>query len=367
MKITAAVLRATRGPVSIESLNLEEPRADEVIVRVVASGVCHTDILIRDGVLPVPTPPVVLGHEGAGVVERIGSAVTKVSPGDRIVMTFNSCGSCESCVEGATTYCHHIGPYNFAGKRPDGSTPLSKGAERISGYFFAQSSWATHALCAERNIVKVPNKARLELLGPLACGVQTGAGAVINALKVRPGKSLAVFGAGSVGLSAIMAARVVGATTIVAVDVHDSRLELARQLGATHTINPRSDDPTRAILELTGSGVHFAFDSTGIGGVIRQAVECLAPRGLCGIVGASAPGTEITLDETHFMTGGRRLMGIVGGDSVPETFIPTLIELHRQGRFPFDRMVKFYSLSQINDAIHDSETGAVIKPIVRME
>jgi aryl-alcohol dehydrogenase len=352
--------------VSIETLQLEEPRSDEVLVRVVAAGVCHTDILIRDGVLPTP-PPVVLGHEGAGVVERVGRCVTKVGAGDHVVMSFNSCGHCESCIEGATTYCHEIVPYNFAGQRPDGSSALSKEGERINGHFFAQSSWATHAICNERNIVKVPKSAPLELLGPLGCGIQTGAGAVINALKVGAGKSIAVFGVGTVGLSGIMAARVVGATKIIAIDVHDTRLELARQLGATHTINSRRDDPTKAILELTGSGTHFAFDTTGIAGVIRSAVDALAPRGVCGIVGASAPGSEIILDEAHFMTGGRRLIGIVQGEAAPDVFIPMLVDLHQQGRFPFDQMVRFYSLQQINEAIHDSESGATIKPIVVME
>ena len=365
MEITAAVCRTPGAALSIETLDLDEPRDTEILVRVVAAGVCHTDLVVRDGMLPTP-PPVVLGHEGAGVVERVGRSVTKVAAGDHVVMTFNSCGSCPSCIEDAATYCHDFFPRNFAAARADGSSALAKDGERINSNFFGQSSFATHALCHERNVVKVPTEAPLELLGPLACGVQTGAGAVINALRVGAGRSFVVFGAGSVGLSAVMAAHLAGATTIVAVDLNDSRLELAEELGATHTVNSSAHDPVEAVMAITDGGAHFALDTTGLGAVIRTAVECLAPRGTCGVLGASAMGTEITLDEVHFMSGGRRLMGIVEGESTPDVFIPVLIDLHRQGRFPFDKLVTFYPFEKINDAIHDSESGATIKPIVRM-
>ena len=365
MKIQAAVARDKSGPLTLETLDLEDPRDDEILVRVVATGVCHTDVVVRDGLLPTPHP-VVLGHEGAGIVERVGRNVTKVAAGDAVVMTYDSCGECPSCAVHAQSYCHAFFPRNFFGTRADGSSALSKDGERIHGNFFGQSSFATHALCHERNVVKVPGNAPLELLGPLACGVQTGAGAVLNALAVRAGASFAVFGAGSVGLSAVMAARVAGATTIVAIDLHDERLDFARSVGATHTLNPSRDDVVASLLALTGYGVDYALDTTGVAKVIRQAADSLAPRGTCGVLGASAPGTEIVLDEVHFMSGGRRLMGIVEGESDPDTFIPMLIELHREGRFPFDRMVKFYPLDQINEAIADSLEGRTIKPIVRM-
>lgn len=365
MKIRAAVARAPSAPLSLETLELEEPRDTEILVRVVATGVCHTDMVVRDGMLPTPLP-VVLGHEGAGVVERVGRAVSKVAPGDHVVMSFNSCGTCPSCFDHAASYCHEFFPRNFFATRADGSTALSKEGERIHGNFFGQSSFATHALCHERNVVKVPKDVPLELLGPLACGVQTGAGAVMNALEVGPGKSFAVFGAGSVGLSAVMAARVVGATTIIAVDLNEDRLAFAREVGATHAINPKNTDAAAEILRISGYGVDFALDTTGLAPVIRSAVGSLAPRGICGILGASGPGSEINLDEVHFMSGGRRLIGIVEGESTPETFIPMLIGLYRQGRFPFDKMVRFYPLEHINEAIADSEEGRAIKPIVRM-
>lgn len=231
--ILAAVARMPGGELSLETLSIDEPRANEILVRVVATGVCHTDLVARDRQLPVPFP-VVLGHEGAGIVEKTGSAVSKVAPGDPVVMTFASCGHCPSCLDHATAYCHQFFPRNFFAVRPDGSTTLSAAGEKIHGNFFGQSSFATFAICGERNIVKVPADVPLELLGPTACGIQTGAGSILNVLRPQAGERIAVFGVGSVGLSAIMACRLVGAGTIIAVDRHDSRLALARNWGDPH-------------------------------------------------------------------------------------------------------------------------------------
>ncbi len=365
MNVRAAVARSARAPLSLEALELDEPRADEILVRVVATGVCHTDIAMRDQTFPVPQP-VVLGHEGAGVVERVGAGVRRVVPGDHVVMTYDSCGTCAACADNVPTYCYHFFGRNFAAARSDGSTSLRAGGEAVHGNFFGQSSFATYALCTDRNVVKVSKELPLELLGPLACGVQTGAGAVMNALRVGVGRSIAVFGTGSVGLSAIMAARVVGATTIVGVDVSAERLALARELGATHTVNAGDGDPAAAIVALTGIGVDFALEATGIPSVIRQAVDSLAQHGTCGIVGAAPVGSTVTLDVLHLMTGGRTLRGIVEGESTPSLFIPALAELYVQGRFPFDKLVTFYPFERISEAIHDSETGAVVKAVVRM-
>lgn len=367
MKIRAAVARAPSAPMSLEDLELEGPRDDEILVRLVATGVCHTDIAMRDQAYPVPQP-IVLGHEGAGVVDKIGRSVTKVAPGDHVVMTFNSCGRCPSCDEHLPSYCHDFFGYNFGGSRPDGSTPLAKGGERVNGNFFGQSSFATYALCHERNIVRVRKDAPLELLGPLACGIQTGTGAIINALKLRPGQSIAVYGTGSVGLSGIIAACLSGAGTVIAIDVNEERLKLAGELGATHTINPDRDNPVETIMRIAGraAGVDFTFETTGLVPVIRQAIESLAPRGVCGFVGASPVGTEVPVDLAHMMTAGRALRGIVEGDSNPDVFIPMMIDLYLQGRFPFDKLVTFYPFDKINEAVHDSETGKAVKPIVRM-
>jgi len=366
MKIQAAVARAACAPLAIETLDIEAPRATEVLVRVIATGVCHTDMVVRDGHLPTPMP-VVLGHEGAGIVEAVGASVRKVKVGDHVVMSFNSCGCCPSCRDDEPAYCHEFFPRNFFAAREDGSSGLSKDGETVHGNFFGQSSFATRALCHERNVVKVRDDVPLDLLGPLGCGILTGAGAVMNSLQVKAGKSIVVFGTGSVGLSAVMAARAVGATTIIAVDVNAERLQFALTVGATHTINPKAEDPVARILEITGAGANFSLDTTALMPVVRQALLCLAPRGACGVLGAAPMGTELQLDEVHLMSGGRRLIGIVEGSANPDTFIPKLIDLHVQGLFPFDRMVRFYPFERINEAIADSEQGRAIKPIVCME
>lgn len=365
MEITAAVIRAKGGDAALERLRLEDPRADEVLVRIVATGICHADLFIRDQIYPVP-PPVVLGHEGAGVVERVGAGVTTVAPGDHVVITYNACGECESCRDGARNYCHEHFERNFLCQRADGSSPLRNGDEIVRGYFFGQSSFATHAICREIGIVKVPGDAPLELLGPLACGVQTGAGAVMQAFDVQPGQSVAVIGTGSVGLSAVIAAHLRGAAQIVAVDRSPERLAKAQSLGATHAVDARTADVAEAIRAASTGGCHFALDTTGSPEAIRAAVDALAVRGVCGTVGANAPDTEVHLNLIHMMGAGRTFRGIVEGDVDPQTFIPELIELHRQGRFPFDQIVTTYPFDEINKAFADVEAGRTIKAVLLM-
>ena len=367
MKTLAAVVTEIGKPLSLMELDIEDPRDDEILVRVIASGVCHTDLVVQAGMLPVPIP-VILGHEGAGVVERIGSKVSKVKPGDHVVMSFNSCGACESCSEKEPAYCYEFMPRNFGATREDGTTALSIENSPIHSNFFGQSSFATFSICRELNVVKVPKTVDLSLLGPLGCGILTGAGAVINALPVKKGSSFLVFGTGSVGLSSVMAAQIQGASTIIAIDLNEDRLEVARELGATHTFNPNNTtDLVDKIIELTTHGVNAALDTTGLPDVIRDAVLCLAPRGSCGILGACPPDFEVTINELHFFTGGRKLIGIVEGSAYPDEMIPKLINYFEEGQFPFDRLIKFYDFEHINQAIEDSEKGKTIKAIVRMQ
>lgn len=366
MDIKAAVARGPHAALSLETLQMEPPRADELRVRLVATGICHTDLGMRDQQLPTPAPAV-LGHEGAGIVEAVGEAVTRVAPGDHVVMSFNACGHCPNCFDGAPAYCYDFTARNFHGARSDGSSALSHDGEYIHANIFGQSSFASHAICHERNVVRVDPDVDLAVLGPLGCGVQTGAGAVFNSLALRPNETIAIFGAGGVGLSAIMAARIAGAARIVAIDKNDARLALAGELGATHTFNPDSDDVAAALRDCVPSGLNYSIDTTGLPAVIATAVGALAPRGICGIVGAVAPGTTLALDLFPVMSEGRCLRGIIEGDSVAERFIPQLIALYRQGRFPFDRLIRFYPFDEINQAIADTEAGRVVKPVVRFE
>jgi aryl-alcohol dehydrogenase len=368
MRITAAVARVANGPFTIEQLDLDEPREDEVCVRIVGTGICHTDLSLRDQMLPIPFP-VVLGHEGAGVVTSVGGRVTKVAPGDHVVMSFMSCGQCRNCLTGLPAGCERIFELNFACCRTDGSRTLrarGAGAGPVHASFFSQSSFATHALANERNVVKVPKDLPLRILGPLGCGVMTGAGSVLAALRPPAGSSLAVFGTGAVGLSAIMAARATGCSTIVGVDINERRLDLARDLGATHAIDARQGNAAEIIRGITHGGADYSIDATGVPAVTRQAVECLRVPGTCGLVGGAPFGTEFSFAwESLFF--GRGIRGIVAGEVVPELFIPRLIELYRDGRFPFDRLLEFYALAEINEAAGAAAEGRVLKPVLLMD
>ena len=363
--ITAAVVRAKGGPWLLETLELDEPRDDEVLVRIVGVGICHTDLSIRDQYLPLRLP-IVLGHEGAGVVERVGARVKGLQPGDHVVLAPASCGACGNCQSGLQVYCEQFLPLNIGLRRPDGSATIRAAEGKVHGAFFGQSSFATHALANERSAIKVPRDVPLELLGPLGCGIQAGAGTILNALRPRAGATLAVFGAGSVGLSAIMAARLVGCTTIVAVDLQEGRLQLARELGATQAINNAGGNVVDEVRQVTaGHGVHFAIDTTAQPTVIRQAFDCLATPGVCAVLGLASQGTEVSLD-INTLGNGRTVRGVTEGESVARTFIPALVELWRQGRFPFDRLIRQYDFADINQAAADMASGATLKPVLRM-
>jgi aryl-alcohol dehydrogenase len=364
MQIKAAIFRSTSQPFSVETVTLDEPREEEVLVKIVACGICHTDLSVKSQHLP-PQPPAVLGHEGAGVVERVGRRVSGLSAGDHVVLSFLSCGRCEPCDGGQPYACDRMLELNFSGRAPDGRATISDSHGAIASSFFGQSSFATYAIGRERNCVKVPKDIALEKLGPLGCGVQTGAGAAINALGLRPGATVAIFGAGSVGLSAVMGAMVAGATRIISIDLNERRLELARELGATHTVRAAHSDPVEELTKLSPGGVPFILETSGNPQALTQGVKALRSGGMLGIVGAPPFGTEITL-EVHHLLFNRTIRGIIEGLSNPPNFIPRLVELYRQGRFPFDKLVKFYGLDDINQAVHDSETGVTVKPVLRM-
>jgi aryl-alcohol dehydrogenase len=361
VRIEAAVCREGAASPTIETLELEAPRAGEILVRIAACGVCHTDLRVASR--PGPRP-IVLGHEGAGVIEQVGDGVESLRPGDPVLMSFSWCGDCPACRRHARAYCQSTGALNFSGLRADGSSPLSKGGELVFGAFFGQSSFATHAICQARTVVKAPADLPLETLAPLGCGVQTGAGAVLNSLNVRPGQSLAVFGVGAVGLSAVMAGKVAGADPIIAVDVNPARLALARELGAAEAIDPADVDPVAAILDITGAGADAVLNTTDLPDVYLQGVAALAAKGTFGFV--TMPKAELALDLARIFLGGRKIQGVVQGDSEPDVFIPRLIELYRQGRFPLDRLITPYPFEAIAEAMHDSEAGRAVKPVLLM-
>jgi aryl-alcohol dehydrogenase len=323
------------------------------------AGMGHTDLLPRSPDF-LAQPPIVTGHEGAGVVEAVGPGVVHVAPGDAVVLSFDSCGTCPNCRGGHPAYCESFFPRNLFGVDLTGATRATdKSGKPISVRWFGQSSFATHAISTERNTVVVDKDLPLDLLGPLGCGIQTGAGSVFVAMGVEPGSTLAVFGAGAVGLAAVMAGRVAGAGKIVAVDLHKNRLDLALELGATHVVEA-GDGVLEQVLGATG-GVQYALDTTGVPAVIASAVGCLRPTGMCGLVGVQTG--DLVLDPLSLAVG-RTVKGILEGDVVPQSFIPALISLWKQGRFPFDRLIERFPLSEINEAEQASLSGEVVKPVL---
>lgn len=364
MNAKAALVRSAGGPFEFIDVELTPPRADEVLVRIVASGICHTDVAVRNQDVLLPLP-MVLGHEGSGIVEAVGSEVRHLAVGDHVVLSGDSCGHCRSCHRGLPSYCDEFIPRNLSGQRVDGSSPMRHAKEELRGRFCGQSSFATHTIASGRSAIKVPTDLPLELLGPLGCGLTTGVGTVMNALRPSPGSSLVVFGVGTVGLAAVMGAKLCGVASIIAVDRLDARLDLALELGAHHAL--RADEKVVArIRELTGGGADFAVECSGVPVAVRQAVDCLGRPGMAAQVGATPAGTELALSMDH--TGfGRGLKGVVMGDAATATFVPYLADLHRAGQLPYDRFVRYYDFADIERAIHDSSvTGEVIKPILTM-
>lgn len=362
----AAVLREAGTEAAIETVNIEAPRVDEVLVAMRGTGVCHTDMVMRDGHLPVPFPAV-LGHEGSGVVQAIGSDITDLAVGDHVVLSFMSCNHCPTCGAHLPAYCHSWVPLNFFGARADGSTALTDAhGNRVHSHIFGQSSFSTHALVNRRNAVKVDQDLPLHLLGPLGCGIQTGAGAVLNSCKVRAGSSIAVIGTGAVGLSAIMAARIAGAAVVVALDINEARIALACELGATHGfLADIADSQSHAVAAGCPAGFDYIIDTTGLPHVVNAAILALAPLGEIALVGAYPPGANIVADATHMMSAGRILRGVVEGSADPQSFIPQLISYYREGRFPFDRLIKVFDFEDIADAFAAGESGKAVKPVVR--
>jgi aryl-alcohol dehydrogenase len=359
--VTAAVLRSAAGPFTLETLTLPPPGPGEVLVRVAGAGVCHTDLLPRTGGR-WGTPPIVLGHEAAGVVEAIGPDAGQIRPGDHVVASFASCAHCPQCLAGRPPYCEQFWPLNFSGAPPGSRLAEDSDGKPVSSRWFGQSSFATHAVVAAASLVRVPTNLPLATLAPLGCGVLTGAASILCGLAVRPGATVAVLGTGSVGLSAVLAARLAGARHITAVDLHQGRLDLAAEFGAEHLVRPAGGTSlTDQLRDRVPRGFDHCLDTTGIPAVIAAAVEALTATGVCGLVGA--PRGPLQLAPAALAVG-RTVRGLLFGDADPQVWIPTLVRHWQDGNFPFDRLVTTYPLASINEAEADSRNGAAIKPVL---
>lgn len=366
MEIKVAIVREEGGPFYYETADLDEPKGNEILVRMVASGICGTDEGARSGELGVPFPAV-LGHEGAGVVEKVGNMVREFEVGDHVGFSYAFCSNCPACHSGKFSHCENYMPINFGGTATDNKTTrLSQDGEKLS-MFFGQSSFATYCVVDQNSAVKIDKDIDLGLVAPMGCGFQTGAGTVLNNLKPGIHDSIAIYGLGSVGLSALMAAKVARCKTIIAVGGNEKSLELSLELGATHTINRKNvDSIVDEVKKITdGKGVNYAVETSGHGPIIDQAIKALSWQ---GIIATLAPVGKLN----EFDVGGEILMsmreirGINEGDSVAKVFIPELLTLYKQGLFPIDKIISYYKFEEIEEAIQDSIAGKVIKPVIRI-
>jgi aryl-alcohol dehydrogenase len=365
MKMKAAVTWGVGEPFSIEEVDLAAPKDDEILVKIAACGVCHTDEAAKTQAIPVPLPAV-LGHEGCGVVEAVGRNVREFKVGDKVGMSFGFCGTCRNCRSGHQHACENFNAINFGGVMADGTTRLSKDGKPIAS-FFGQSSFAQYAVVNAESAVKLPyDDIDLKLIAPLGCGIQTGAGAVLNRLRPEFGSSIAVFGCGTVGMSAIMAARIAGCQKIIAVGGNANSLKLAMELGATHTVNRKeTNDIVGDIKAITGGGTDYSIDTSGVPDFVKKALASCRFMGTAVVLGATG---DVTFNiQQELMGDAKSLIGIVEGDAIPKLFIPKLIEYYREGRFPFDRLIKFYPFEEINRAFEESHKGVCIKAVVTMD
>lgn len=360
----AAVAYSDETEFRFENVSIESPRSDEVMVEIKGVGICHTDLVFRSGNIPYPFPAV-FGHEGSGVVQSVGDQVSKVKVGDYVLVTFRSCGDCNRCKQDDAAYCHNMPLLNAIGSREDGSSALSNKDGSVASNFFGQSSFAAHAITYERNLVQVDKRLPIELLGPLGCSVQTGAGSVMRSLAALRDSTIVIAGGGSVGLCAVMGAVIQQCSTIIVIEPMQSRRELAKELGATHCIDPTAvEDSVKAILDIEPLGVDNALDTTALAPVQKVLFKCLGSKGTLGLVGIGADDFALPCTVNDLFAGGKTIKAIVEGDSDPDSFLPELVEHFQAGRLPIDRLITKYKLSEINQAIADQHSGACVKAVL---
>ncbi|WP_068271276.1 NAD(P)-dependent alcohol dehydrogenase [Aldersonia kunmingensis] len=358
----AAVLSGYGQPFDIRDIEVGELRDSEILVRIAGVGICHTDLTAAIGAVPVPVPAV-LGHEGAGIIEAVGSAVENLAPGDHVVLSYSSCRSCRNCDAGHPAYCANFALRNYSGRRSDGSTTLQLDGDPLHGNWFGQSSMATHAVVDASDAVRVSGDLPIDRLGPLGCGIMTGAGAVLKVLRPRTGSSIVVFGAGAVGLGAVMAAVVAGCETIIAVDPVGARRDLALSVGATAVVDATDADLAKQLRKLTGGGADHSVDTVSSEEVLNTAVSVLRSPGSCATLGLRGQRNPVTLDQSAILMG-RSVTGVIEGDVDPQEFIPELIALWQDGRFPFEKLITTFAFDELDAALAATKSGEVAKAVL---
>lgn len=361
--IQAAILRQVGKPYEIERATLDAPQPHEAVVRIEACGICHMDI---DGP-SLCSLPAVFGHEGVGVVEAAGSAAA-VKVGDRVILGYGSCGTCPSCVQTHPYYCDQSWDVTFGGRRLDGSPTLWDSSDApLHAAFFQQSSFATHAIVPDHCLVALPHDVPAEVGASITCGVMTGTGAILNVLGVKAGETVLIVGAGAVGLGAVMAARRADAGAILVADVRDSRLELARELGATAVFNPRSGAMDEWVMTQTGRGVGKLLETSGNPAAFESAIASLRTGGHMAYAILPSPMEEYTLKPMPLFEKAAKFEALSFGNSVPQDLYPRMLEWWRAGEFPVDRLITTFPFADINLAMERTRTGDVIKAVLMME
>ncbi|KAF2804133.1 NAD(P)-binding protein [Mytilinidion resinicola] len=369
IETVALVVREVKADFELTPIILDEVRPDEVLVEMKYSGICHTDIVLQQGLLPMVEFPAIFGHEGAGFVRSIGKGVRtdRFQIGDAVLLSFNKCGHCKPCKSGHPASCLTFAEVNHNAVRvSDRTTPArTKSGQSVRSQYFGQSSFSKMSVVNEKCVVKCPFPDKLHLYAPIGCGFQTGAGTVLNVFKPTKEDALVIFGLGSVGLAALMAAKYLGAGRIIAVDIVDEKLNMAKELGATDIVNSiKHSDVVQVIKDITEGGANYAIDCTGVLKVIETMIECLAPQGTAALVGVPPAGKKIQIDPLAFLSESKKLIGVIEGDSNPVEFIPQLVEMHQAGHFPIERLCRTYPVAKLNEAMHDLHTGQVIKPVI---
>ena len=369
-KINAAITKKIKGPFVTTKLLLEGPNANEILIRIIAASICQTDLHTKNEGLC--NFPIVLGHEASGIVEKIGNKITEFKVGDHVILSYDYCGKCNQCNLNKPTYCEQHGPLNFSGHRPDGRKThktLNSNSPDVYGSFFQQSSFATYAIAHESNTIKVDKSLPLDLLAPLGCGIQTGAGTIFNTLNLKSKDTIAIFGCGGVGLSAIMAANIIGTKNITAIDTNNNRLLAAKEFGATHTILPNKTEDSKTLKNLILSAnkenkYNYSLDTTGIPQVLAQATNCCGPLGVTAMIAPNNPGTKVCIEMLDLLPG-KSIRGVVQGDSISKVFIPKLIKLWQEGKFPFHKLLTtFNGLDKLESAAQSMTKGEIIKPLI---
>lgn len=363
MKVTGAILHELNTPFEIVELDLEGPRQGEVLVRMKAAGVCHSDLSRTKGIVPNGGLPIVLGHEGAGIVEEVGEGVTHLKPGDRVVMNWRpSCGKCKYCLRDRPALCPNVVVYR--GRMTDGSFRMFYKGTPVY-YFTSCSTFCTHVTVGQESCVKIADDISLATAALVGCGVTTGVGAVLKTAEVPEGSSVAIWGAGGVGLNVVQGAALAKADPIIVVDVKESKLEMAQQFGATHVINALEQDPVEAIKKMTGGGADYTFEVIGRASTTAQAYAALGPGGTCVVVGIAGPTESVPVHIQTLPIGEHALIGSFFGSANPPVDIVHWLDLYKQGQLKLDELVsRTYPLEEINKAMEVMEAGDVARGVI---